>query len=75
MKVMWKPATHLQLGNEQGQAIDRQSLAVEEARLPEHVFVALKETLRNSGDWVPASARKMGEWNVGLLQRFAEEEI
>ncbi|KAK8168456.1 HECT-like ubiquitin-conjugating enzyme-binding-domain-containing protein [Phyllosticta citrichinensis] len=74
MKVMWKPAPHLKPDHEQGQALDRLSLGVEEARLPVHVFFALKERLRISGAWIPASAKKMGEWNVGLLERFAEEE-
>ncbi|KAK7542698.1 ubiquitin-conjugating enzyme E2-binding protein [Phyllosticta citribraziliensis] len=74
MKVMWKPAAHLKPDHEQGQALDRLSLSVEEARLPVHVFLALKERLRSSGAWIPASAKKMGDWNVGLLERFAEEE-
>ncbi|KAK7613335.1 ubiquitin-conjugating enzyme E2-binding protein [Phyllosticta paracitricarpa] len=74
MKVLWKPAPHLKPDHEQGQALDRLSLSVEEARLPVHVFAELKERLRSSGAWIPASAKKMGEWNVGLLERFAEDE-
>ncbi|KAK7521825.1 ubiquitin-conjugating enzyme E2-binding protein [Phyllosticta citriasiana] len=74
MKVMWKPAPHLKPDHEQGQALDRLSLSVEEARLPVHVFAELKKRLRSSGAWIPASAKKMGEWNVGLLERFAEDE-
>ncbi|OJD29851.1 ubiquitin-conjugating enzyme e2c-binding protein [Diplodia corticola] len=82
MKVLWKPAaaqngdvTQSSAVAAAGQALDRQSLSTEELSLPPPAFDALKEGLHESGAWLPASARTFREWNVGLLERFAEDEV
>lgn len=62
-------------GKTESQALDRESLSVEELRLPEPAFVALKEALRECGEWLPASARVFKEWKVGFLERFEEDEV
>ncbi|KAF9633706.1 hypothetical protein BFW01_g4600 [Lasiodiplodia theobromae] len=78
MKVLWKPAPAQNGESTQsaaGQALDRQSLSTEDLSLPLPAFDALKEGLEESGRWLPASARTFQEWNVGLLERFGEDEV
>lgn len=82
MKVLWKPAlaqngesTQSAAVTAAGQALDRQSLSTEDLSLPLPAFDALKEGLEESGRWLPASARTFQEWNVGLLERFRDDEV
>lgn len=62
-------------GKAQGQALDKQSLSVEELGLPAPAYSALREALRESGELLPSSARNFQEWNVGLLERFEDSEV
>jgi ubiquitin-protein ligase E3 D len=49
------------------------SMSVEEVVLPAETVTQLAETLRESTARIPQSARKFKEWEVGFLERFAEE--
>jgi hypothetical protein len=64
MKVFWQPAASSENSSEQ------QSFSVEEVAFPTPMYRALGEALRESGELLPASARKFQGWNVGLLERF-----
>lgn len=82
MKVLWKPSpaqngesTQSTAVTAAGQALDRQSLSTEDLSLPIPAFDALKQGLEESGRWLPASARTFQEWNVGLLERFRDDEV
>ncbi|KAF2146594.1 uncharacterized protein K452DRAFT_348336 [Aplosporella prunicola CBS 121167] len=78
MKVLWQPDLNQPHSSERtsgSQALDSQSLSMEELSLPKPAFEALIDTLTKSAQWLPASARKFQDWNVGLLKRFEENEI
>ncbi|KAH7060808.1 ubiquitin-conjugating enzyme E2-binding protein [Macrophomina phaseolina] len=73
MKVLWKPAPAPTTppAIEAGGA----SLSVEELRLPATAFNAFKAALEEGREWLPESARRFKEWDVGLVERFAEDEV
>jgi hypothetical protein len=50
-------------------------LSVEELELPSMIFEALKIALRRSTSMLPASARRFGEWDVGILSRYQRGKI
>ncbi|KAJ6087172.1 hypothetical protein N7467_006086 [Penicillium canescens] len=49
-------------------------LSVEELELPSMVFEALSTALRGSNSMLPLSARRFGEWDIGLLSRFRRDK-
>lgn len=63
MKIFYKEVEHpLQL-------LDDHSTTLEDLELPETEFVALKRTLEEIQDILPASARTFQDWQVGLIDR------
>ena len=44
-------------------------MTVDDIRLPHHVLRTLRADLEASGGILPASARKLQDWDVGLLNR------
>lgn len=42
----------------------------EEVVLPEEIKAEMGQNLRDSAGCLPPSARRFGEWDVGLLQRY-----
>lgn len=62
-------------GKTESRALDRESLSVEELRLPATAFNAFKAALEEGREWLPESARRFKEWDVGLVERFAEDEV
>ena len=49
-------------------------LSLEELELPSMIYQALSDTLRDSNEMLPPSARNFQEWQVGLLSRFSRSE-
>lgn len=49
--------------------LDQQSMKVEEIQLPMFILQELRLTLEASSKLLPKSARKIQEWDVGLLER------
>ncbi|KAH8593335.1 ubiquitin-conjugating enzyme E2-binding protein [Bisporella sp. PMI_857] len=67
MKIFWKRISGSMVESLVGNA------SVEEVFLPEETIAEIHETLRESADFLPASARKFQDWDVGLLERFEGE--
>jgi hypothetical protein len=49
-------------------------LSVEELELPSMIFEALSTALQSSNTMLPLSARRFGEWDVGVLSRFKRDK-
>ena len=49
--------------------LEKQGMKVDELQLPHHILPVLMSNLEESNQSMPASARKLREWNVGLLRR------
>ena len=49
--------------------LEEQGTKVEELQLPDHVLSILHADLKASAEILPSSARKLQDWEVGLLQR------
>ncbi|EON61953.1 hypothetical protein W97_01171 [Coniosporium apollinis CBS 100218] len=64
MKILWKEAV------EKAES----SFSSEELALPSPIFGALRAALGGSAELLPASARKFQNWQVGLLERFGDDE-
>jgi len=50
-------------------------LSVERMILEPKLFDCLQQTLQNSNDLLPASARTFSGWDIGLLERFTLMDI
>jgi hypothetical protein len=68
MKVFWKTVSAAEA------TISMDSAGVEELSLPTEVILEMEKCLRDSARLLPPNVRRFKEWNVGLLERFEEEE-
>jgi hypothetical protein len=66
MKVFWKTLTP-----EAAEAL-MESNRVEELLLPGEAICEIQACLQSSSLFLPPSARKFQNWNVGLLERYEE---
>ncbi|TKA64041.1 hypothetical protein B0A49_09871 [Cryomyces minteri] len=73
MKVFWQPLSPRSEHQSHG-ALTQENLSVEEIELPFKAFRTLTQRLEFTARLLPLSARKLQEWNVGLLERFDEHE-
>jgi ubiquitin-protein ligase E3 D len=48
---------------------------VEEVALPQEVIIEIEGCLRTSAGFLPPSARKFQEWEVGLLERYEQRSV
>jgi hypothetical protein len=64
MKVFWKTVT-----SKAAEAM-MQSNGVEELFLPTEAICEIEACLRSSSLFLPPSARKFRDWDVGLLERY-----
>lgn len=55
--------------------IDTADASVEEVKLPEADVAALLNTLVESTQYLPSTAQKFSDWNVGILYRGIENLI
>lgn len=62
MKILFHPVDDLYT------TLDSQSMKVEELQLPISILQELRLTLQASSKLLPRSARKIQEWDVGLLE-------
>ena len=56
-------------GKEAEKLIDTRDASVEEVKLPEADVAALLNTLMESTQYLPSTAQKFANWNVGILYR------
>ena len=49
--------------------LEKQGMKVDELQLPNHILSVLVVDLEKSNALLPASAKTLQEWNVGLLER------
>lgn len=68
MKVFWKSVS----ATAAEKIMDKDG--VEEVALPKETIVEIRNSLRNSAVLLPPSGRKFQDWNVGLLDRFEEQD-
>lgn len=66
MKVFWKAVTA-----ETAKTL-MESTGVEEVLLPTEAIYGIERCLRSSSLFLPPSARKFQNWDVGLLERYEE---
>lgn len=66
MKVFWKTVTA-----EAAETL-MESTGVEEVLLPTEAIYGIETCLRSSSSFLPPSARKFQNWDVGLLERYEE---
>lgn len=69
MKILWKPVDNV------SEVLDEHHFSHEHLVFPPHVYATLKQTMETSQFFLPQSARKFQDWNVGLLQRFSWEDV
>jgi len=69
MKVFWRTV------NKSQETQDKQDTSVGQLSLPITVANAIRQSLEASVALFPASARTFKNWNVGLLQRFTEDDL
>lgn len=48
--------------------VEKQFMVMEELRLSEYALHSLHANLKASGCFMPTAARKLQEWDVGLLE-------
>ena len=70
-KVMWQEAERL---TENGERLNASAFAEGELKLQGDEANMLEDLLKRNSGLVPESARHFQEWNVGLLERFANED-
>ena len=51
------------------EVLEQEDMNIEELQLPNYVLPTLLASLERSTDIMPIPARKLHEWNVGLLER------
>ena len=49
--------------------LEKQTMKMEEVILPENIMSNLRSDLKSSTVMLPATARSLQEWNVGILNR------
>lgn len=49
--------------------LEKQSMRIEELRLPGQILSQLKSYLQLNSQFLPVSARKIQDWDAGLLER------
>lgn len=69
MKILWK------MTDDAPKIMEEQHFSHEHLIFPTHVYHSLKQTLESSQFLLPESARKMKDWNVGLLERFDWDDV
>lgn len=47
---------------------EKQFMVMDELRLPDYVLHSLHANLKATGNFIPVTARKFQEWDVGLLE-------
>ena len=52
--------------------LEKENLKIEELRLPDDVLEILRTDLQASTLILPISARKLGDWDIALLERYSE---
>ena len=52
------------------EVLEKQRSSVDELQLPDHILQTTRKDLEASTALLPISARKLQDWNVGLLDRF-----
>lgn len=62
MKIFYQTVT------EPSSLLEKQSVVMDELRLPGFVLRSLHTNLKASGNFMPRTARKLQEWDVGLLE-------
>ncbi len=63
MKILYRPI------DDPCSTLDKQSMKVEELQLPISILHELRLNLQASTKLLPDSARKIQDWDVGLLER------
>lgn len=62
-------------GDGLAEKLSRQALSEGELNLRDDEIKGLVELLRQSAKWLPEGARRFGEWDVGLLERFTKADL
>lgn len=62
MKIFYQNVT------EPSGLVEKQFMVMDELRLPDYVLRSLHASLKESGYFMPTTARKLQEWDVGLLE-------
>ncbi|KAF2435842.1 hypothetical protein EJ08DRAFT_580048 [Tothia fuscella] len=57
------------------EVIEKNQFSHEQLTFPTNIFEQLKQSLVESAKLLPSSARKFQDWNVGMLERFGEEDL
>lgn len=68
MKVLWKPISNA----ESSTLIDNSK--AEDIKLPADAVTEIEKCLRDSARFLPPSARIFQGWNVGLSERYQDEQ-
>ncbi len=63
MKIFYKNVT------EPAKFLQQNNSIVDELPLPEHALHTLRTDLKASSEILPRAARKLQQWDVGLLER------
>lgn len=62
MKILYQTVS------EPSSLLEKQFMVMDELRLPDYVLHSLHANLKASGYYMPSNARKLQEWDVGLLE-------
>jgi HECT-like Ubiquitin-conjugating enzyme (E2)-binding len=65
MKIYYKPVS-----TDEASKNAKNSFQIEEIYLPAYVYEVLMTRLKDSNEQLPATANKLGEWDMGMLGRF-----
>ena len=63
MKILYRPT------DDPSSALEKQRMKYDELQVPDRVLSVLMAGLEKSNELMPVSAKKLQEWNVGLLER------
>lgn len=75
-KILWQEETRPEGEAEApSEKLSRQALSEGELSLREDEVQSLVQLLRASAAWLPYGARKFGDWDVGLLERFTKSDL
>lgn len=70
MKIFWKPLPRASPSQPPLTLPSLETLA-----LSPSLFDCLRDSLEESKDLLPASARMFGDWEIGLLERFSYKDV
>ena len=72
MKVLWHEETHEEQENESDM---KKFLTESEIKLSQDQMEQLLLALQRNSLWVPDGARELQGWNIGLLERFTNQDL